>query len=261
MKKYYLTGALLLAIGGGIAGNQYWDRQVTETTTKAKETLDKPENKERIAEIEKAVGTPAVSKSTVNSSGGTSSSNARAAAAQSHDQAVQNSTQVNNPRQSQTIPNSSQPGGSNILNQAQAKNKTQIETTTELEQKTDSKSTSPHNNTEQKKTAEEIKSSYRLLLSELEAQETSKVDQLVVQAKADYVGKKLSKTEIAAKYQAHAQTLEINADRSFNVLFQQFQYDLETNGHSLNEAQEFKREYQVKKEERMSRIISQVQGF
>ena len=53
------------------------------------------------------------------------------------------------------------------------------------------------NNEDKQKSVAEIKKEYNPLFSELEAQETSKVDQLVVEAKSEYVSKKSSKTEIS----------------------------------------------------------------
>ncbi|MFJ8266853.1 hypothetical protein [Peribacillus asahii] len=113
----------------------------------------------------------------------------------------------------------------------------------------------------EKKSVNQIKKEYSALFEELEAQETSKIDQLMVAAKADYISKKASKTEIITKYQETAQELEKQADQSFNTLYQQLQYDLEKNGHNVKEAQEFQRTYNEKKKERYTRILSQVKDF
>ena len=113
----------------------------------------------------------------------------------------------------------------------------------------------------EKKSVKQIKKEYSALFEELEAQETSKIDQLMVAAKADYVSKKDSKTEIITKYQETAQELEKRADQSFNALYQQLQYDLEKNGHNVKEAEQFQRTYKEKKKERYTRIPSQVKDF
>jgi hypothetical protein len=107
----------------------------------------------------------------------------------------------------------------------------------------------------------EIKAEYQSVFNDLEIQETSKIDQLIVQAKADYVSNKLSKAEIAAKYQEAAATLQSNADNTFNAIYQQLQNDLEKNGHNPNEAVEFKNNYEAKKQQRLSRVINEVQNF
>ena len=96
-------------------------------------------------------------------------------------------------------------------------------------------------------TLPEIKTAYRDAFTDLEVQQTSHMDQLLVQAKADYVSGKLSKADLAVRYQAAATTLERNTDQLFNALYQQMQTDLEKNGHSANEAIEFRNEYQAKK--------------
>ena len=110
-------------------------------------------------------------------------------------------------------------------------------------------------------TLTEIKSAYRDAFTDLEVQQTSGMDQLLVQAKADYVSGKLSKADLAVRYQNEATTLERNTDQLFNALYQQMQADLEKNGHSANEAIEFRDQYQAKKQERLTRVISQIQNF
>ncbi|WP_071393400.1 hypothetical protein [Bacillus tuaregi] len=108
---------------------------------------------------------------------------------------------------------------------------------------------------------EEIKGNYRKIFSDLEVQETSRVDQLVVKAKADYVSGKLSKADLAVKYQDAAMTLEQNADKMFNTIYNQLLVDLEKYGHDTNEAAEFKTEYQTKKAQRLAHIISELEDF
>lgn len=124
-----------------------------------------------------------------------------------------------------------------------------------------STTSSTKSNENKKKTVAEIKKEYGAIFNELEAQQTSKVDQLVVQAKADFVSNKGTKTEVVAKYQTVSQQLEAQADQSFNAIYQQLQYDLEKNGHRLNEAQEFQQTYKSKKEDRANRISSEISEF
>ncbi|AZV45315.1 hypothetical protein BAOM_4737 [Peribacillus asahii] len=126
---------------------------------------------------------------------------------------------------------------------------------------TETESNASNQISSEKKSVKQIKKEYSALFEELEAQETSKIDQLMVAAKADYVSKKDSKTEITGKYQETAQELEKKADQSFNALYQQLQYDLEKNGHNVKEAEQFQRTYKEKKKERYKRILSQVKDF
>ncbi|PLS17816.1 hypothetical protein CVD28_08945 [Bacillus sp. M6-12] len=264
MKPYYIIASLLVIIVAAVLGNKYWNNQVTETTSKAKETMEKPENKERIAEIEKSVGNPSASKSesaptnvSPNSTTGGSQTIGDVKDSSANNQTQSKDTKISNPGST----NSGKSGNTMISNSGNNTSNLPEQNASSKTQVGSASAVSPTSKPVQKKTLEEVKGSYRSLFGELEAQETSKIDQLVVQAKADYVSKKLSKTEVAAKYQGTAIEMQSSADRSFNILFQQLQSDLEKNGYSLNEAQVFKREYQAKKDERTSRIISQVQGF
>lgn len=109
-----------------------------------------------------------------------------------------------------------------------------------------------------KKSLTEIKEYYLSLLDELEVQETSKADQLLVQAKADQVSGKYSKNELADKYQDLSKQLEQNADQTFNVLYEALHSDLSKNGHSTSAAKEFKTMYNTKKQERIERIINKL---
>ena len=108
---------------------------------------------------------------------------------------------------------------------------------------------------------EEIKTAYREVFTELEIQENSKLDQVVVQAKADFVSKKYSKDELIAKYQEFAELLETNADKTFNAYYKQLQLNLEKYGHDVNEAIPFKNEYNTKKQERMTHVINELSQF
>ena len=100
----------------------------------------------------------------------------------------------------------------------------------------------------------ENKNYYLSLFDELEVQETSKADQLLVQAKADQVSGKYTKAELITKYQDLSKKLEQNADQTFNVLYEALHAD----GHSTSEAKEFKTTYQARKKERIERIITKL---
>ncbi len=108
---------------------------------------------------------------------------------------------------------------------------------------------------------EEIKEAYRTVFSDLEVQETSRADQLMVRAKADYVSGKMTKSDLVVKYQDAATALEQNADKTFNTIYNQLLADLEKYGHNPSEAVEFKNEYEAKKQERLTRIISELKAF
>lgn len=108
---------------------------------------------------------------------------------------------------------------------------------------------------------EDIKAAYRKTFSELEILEGSKIDQIVVQAKADYVSGKYTKEDLLGKYQEIALSLEEQADQSFHAIYQQLGADLKKNGHDQHEAVSFKNEYEQKKEERQSQVISELSEF
>ncbi|KAA9014192.1 hypothetical protein [Niallia endozanthoxylica] len=108
---------------------------------------------------------------------------------------------------------------------------------------------------------EQIKAAYRTIFSDLEVQETSRADQLMVQAKADYVSGKMTKSDLVVKYQDAATALEQNADKIFNTIYNQLLDDLEKYGHNPSEAVEFKDEYEAKKQQRLARIFSELEAF
>ena len=107
----------------------------------------------------------------------------------------------------------------------------------------------------------DIKAAYRGVFSELEVLQGSKVDQVVVQAKADYVSGKYAKEDLLVKYQEVALSLESQADQAFHAIYQQLEADLEKNGHDVSEAVSFKNEYNQKKNERLSHVISELSEF
>ncbi len=226
MKRIILAVVCILAVGTLIGGNIYWNQKVDATSQKAKQSLNKGQ-------------------SNSSTKSPTSSTNSESETSPNSTESTSNSKASN----SETSSNSKEP-----TTNSNEKNST--ETNKDSEDKT-----SPNTNGDKKKTVAEIKNKYNKVFQELEAQETSKIDQLVVQAKADYVSKKSTKTEIVAKYQAVSQQLEAKADQSFNIIYQQLQYDLEKNGHNLNEAQEFQQTYNAKKESRVNRVASEIQGF
>lgn len=152
-------------------------------------------------------------------------------------------------------------GGSSISQSNASNSKENKATETNKDKENTTNTNSANANGDKKKSVAAIKKEYNALFNELETQETSKVDQLMVQAKADYVSKKGTKTEVMAKYQAVSQQLEAQADQSFNAIYQQLQYDLEKNGYSLNEAQQFQQTYNSKKASRAKRVASEIKGF
>lgn len=112
-----------------------------------------------------------------------------------------------------------------------------------------------------KKSLTEIKEYYLSLFDELEVQETSKADQLLVQAKADQVSGNYSKSELTAKYQDLSKQLEQDADQTFNVLYEALHSDLSKNGYSTSAAKKFKTAYSTKKQERIERIIKKLDNM
>lgn len=238
MKKILIIGSLLAAIAIIAISISQWNAKVDTTTEQAKKEIDTLAEKDP------------------SSVGKSPSSDA------TNEQAETDSKSESSP--SSGGGSDSQP---NPTDGANTENKQPTDATgnnegTTADSTTDSTSdSSPSVPSTTGKTLPEIKAAYRTVFSDLEVQETSKVDQLVVQAKADYVSGKLSKTDLLVKYQDAAVTLERNADQMFNALYGQLQIDLEKNGHDPNAATEFKSEYQTKKQQRLSRIVNQLQGF
>ncbi|PLT35742.1 hypothetical protein [Bacillus sp. V5-8f] len=260
MKKIIIIASSVLVIGAVAVGHKYQEDQVAKTTIKAKETMKKPENKKRMVEIEQATGKTAVNedgKIKTNTTKAGSQSNISQNELNTYRESTSGRAE-HNPESTSILSNSNQRNQS-----ATSNNQPNQSATSNNQANTSSKSdsTNSSSNSNKKKTKEEITSTYRTVFGELEAQETSKIDQLVVQAKADYVSKKYTNAELAVKYQEAAKALESNADKSFNILYQQMQFDLETNGFSINDGQGFKTDYQAKKEERRNRVVKQVTEF
>lgn len=232
MKRILTIGSLLVAIVAILFSISQWNAKVDKATEKAKEEIDMAAEKEPSL-IEQSPSSDATNEQsdTTNSQNKSSSSGS------------------GNGTNSQT----------DTTETADTKNK-QITDPTKNNEGPTTDSVSPVPPTTGK-TSQEIKAAYRTIFYDLEVQETSKVDQLLVQAKADYVSGKLSKADLLVKYQDAAVTLERNADQLFNTLYSQLQTDLEKNGHGLNQAAEFKNEYQTKKQQRLSRVINQLQNF
>ncbi|MDP4171789.1 MAG: hypothetical protein Q8906_14350 [Bacillota bacterium] len=244
MKRIALILSLLVVSGGVIiAGNLHWKQSIKKTTEKAKVTLHVPSNS---TNVNNQTNVPADSSTTGTASGSPTTqqgSNLNSNTSNSQSNIVQ-AGQKGSTTNSQNEVNQTATAGSTPTNGSGT-----------------TSSASDNASTPQKKTVEEIKSQYRSLFSELEAAETSKIDHLVIAAKAEYVSKKTAKSELAVKYQSIAKQMEQSADNSFNVIYQNLQYDLDKNGYSLNEAQEFHVAYNAKKQEHLNRIISQVRGF
>ena len=111
------------------------------------------------------------------------------------------------------------------------------------------------------KTLAEIKSAYRTIFTDLENQESSKMDQLLVKAKADYVSGKYSQAQLTSKYSNAAAQLDRSADQMFNAIYAQLQADLTKYGHDPQEAVAFRSEYNSKKQARLSHAVNQLQNF
>ena len=111
------------------------------------------------------------------------------------------------------------------------------------------------------KSLSEIKTAYRAIVTDLEVQETSKLDQLIVKAKADHVSGKYNKDDLIDKYSASATTLEGRADQLFNAIYTQLEKDLSQNGYDTNEALEFRNEYNSKKQARLNHMLDQLEDF
>ena len=236
MKRKYrmigLVSAFVLVIGILIFGIIRWNTQVAETTEKAKEELKMDEKTKEDSNINEetpaGVGEDAIKDDHSTNQKNNSESDHEQSQSDGSEPATDSTEQKDSANDNG---NSSFQGGDGNL---------------------------PSNTVP---TLTEIKGAYRNAFSDLEVQQASQIDQLLVQAKADYVSGKLSKADLTVKYQGAAATLESNADQMFNAVYQQLQTDLEKNGYNLNEATEFRSQYQAKKQARLSHAINQLQQF
>lgn len=227
MKKVLIAGVVIVAVVLIFIGNSTWNQKVEKTVKEAEERISEPSNKESNMEKEDSDNSNTDSAPTTTDS-------------------------TKNNDTNQPIENVA----------ADTFNKTTNEEPAEESSKAAASNDSVSSNNEAKKhTVEEIKAAYYPLFQELEAQETSKIDQLVVQAKADFLSSNAPASEILQKYEQIASGMEQNADRAFNALYQELQYDLEKNGHSKAEAEEFRQTYNAKKQARLQRIVDQMGSF
>jgi hypothetical protein len=227
MKRVYiLIGSALLAIGVIAFSLSHWNTKVDSTTEQAKEKIEEVRKKDP-----SLVGETIPNSNPSNNSDNSTNGNSETA-----------NNSGNDSSSSDTTDSSSQPNGTEAS-----------ETTEESSNTTSTPSKG--------KSLEDINSAYGQVFSDLEVQVTSNLDQMLVKAKADYVSNKYSKIDLALKYQEAAKTLESNADKAFNTYFQQMQKDLERYGHDPNAAETFKNEYEVKKQERTSHLMGQLQNL
>jgi len=228
-RKYLFIGGCVLAIVLIIVSIFQWNSKVETTAEKAKKDLKIAEDKRE-----------------TNHRNRESSGNAEEVASEDST-GNQNDTPAKGNNHSTTPPN------------------TQSENESPQIDGTDSNQANTEGRTESSRfkgtSLEEIKAAYRTIFSDLEVQETSRADQLMVRAKADYVSGKMTKADLTVKYQDAAMALEQNADKMFNTIYNQLLADLEEYGHSPSEAVEFKNEYQTKKQQRLTRMISELEAF
>jgi len=238
-RKYFIIIGIVLAITAITVSFLQWNKEVETTTEKAKKEIQIAEK-----EAQKETGDAAKSsgsKGEVRNQDGTEASNGSTSTSQDATTAPDNGpAQATDPNQPISNPAESTTGSLNGGVGVQGNT-----------------GVSPFKGT----SLNDIKSAYRTIFSDLEIQEMSRVDQLMVQAKADYVSGKLTKSDLTVKYQDAAVALERNADQTFNTVYNQLQIDLEKYGHSPSEAVEFRSEYQTKKQERLTHVINELQNF
>ncbi|MFE8701721.1 hypothetical protein ACFYKX_14040 [Cytobacillus sp. FJAT-54145] len=227
MKRLGLFSIIILVIVVIFIGNYTWNKKVETTVKKAEEVINNPTKKQTN------------DSSSANFSSSSKNEDAEAQVNDESGEEAGDSTVSTKNQDGSTKQNSTQSGSTNTSNSSESSSTEE----------------------DKPKSVDEIKAKYNALFTELEVQETSKVDQLVVEAKAEFVSNKLPKGDLIAKYQEVANLMEQNADRTFNIIYQQLEYDLEINGHSLNEAQEFRQTYNAKKQERLSRVVNQLKDF
>ncbi|OMF61534.1 hypothetical protein BK139_06755 [Paenibacillus sp. FSL R5-0490] len=245
MKKIIVWSISILAFIAIMAGGWKWNQQVEETAADAKESLEMPAGKKTTSNKSGLTNEQGEAENTekAESDKSNKSSDKETSSSQSDGETKQGGKKENG----QKSADNEKSDDSNEAESASAGNSSDQGTAKTNEKKN--------------KSLAEIKTYYNSLFSELEAQETSKIDQLVVEAKAEIISKKTPMSELIGKYQSYAGLMERNADSTFNTLYQQLQFDLESNGYSLNEAQEFQQTYNAKKQERKSRVISQLKNM
>ncbi|MFY2156473.1 hypothetical protein ACOSZF_12475 [Cytobacillus firmus] len=241
MKKIIVWSISILAFLAIIAGGWKWNQQVEETAADAKESLEMPASKKNNSN---KPGLPNEQSEAENKEQDETDKSSKSSSSSHSDSKTKQGGKKENGQKSA---DNAKADDSNELESGSAGNSSDHGTTKPNEKK--------------KKSLAEIKTYYNSLFAELEAQETSKIDQLVVEAKAEIISKKTPASELIGKYQSYAGLMERNADSTFNTLYQQLQFDLESNGYSLNEAQEYQQTYNAKKQERKSRVISQLKNL
>ncbi|WP_138419854.1 hypothetical protein [Aquibacillus sediminis] len=112
-------------------------------------------------------------------------------------------------------------------------------------------------------TATEINRQYKPAFESLESQATDRLNNLLTNAYDEYREKKENDEKISysyfyQKYKSGADRLEENTDQAFEQLYKALQKDLKENGHSEDEASEFKEEYEAAKESRKDAILDKV---
>lgn len=270
MKRLIILGLVVIGSISIIVGNTIWNNKVELTTKHAEERISSPQNKDTNIQTGDNKGSEVTENDTATDGHTSTTGNSSTSDTQNNSPSTSNRT--DNPQSSTNQPgmSSNLNGGENELSgnktdsQNQNSNSTgniTIPSNANIGSSGNSTGNTGSSNQNNKPTVTEIKNKYSTLFNELKAQETSKIDQLVIQAKSEYVSGNISLSKLITKYETTASAMEQNADNSFNMIYQQLEYDLEYYGYSLNEAQEFRRAYSAEKQERLSRIISQLQDF
>lgn len=113
-----------------------------------------------------------------------------------------------------------------------------------------------------KPTVDTIKQRYMPTLEALQNQANEKINNLVEQAKQEYITKKSSGESISFgyfynKYYGAAERLESRTDAAFSSILAIIEKELESYGHSKDHAQSFRDEYNATKERRKNNLINE----
>lgn len=116
-----------------------------------------------------------------------------------------------------------------------------------------------------KPTVKSIKEKYRPALETLQSQASSRINNLIGNAKSEYVQKQANGESISPgyfynKYMGAASSLEASTDAAFNSLIKIVENDLAQNGYDKSHAQSFREEYAASKEELRSNLLSQIKS-
>ncbi len=187
-RKYQVISIVIgfvLIIGILVFGMSQWNKQIDETAEQAKEDLN---STEQAKEEDLNVAEQAKDDSNLNGKSSTSVG----------DDSKEEDLSTGEKKQSESV---RKPSESGELDSATGSTSADQNDTAKADGNSDFQDVAVNLPSNTDPSLTEIKAAYRDAFSDLEVQQTSQMDQLLLQAKADYVSGKLSKTNLAVRYQ------------------------------------------------------------